>query len=145
MPSLTIQTQDLVATGPVVEILIGPSRALVDALRAQGQPAPTPVAALAMIDTGSAGTVIRHGIAQALGIHPVGTALMSTPSTQTPVTTDVYNVGLAIRNHPVAIPQAVVIEATLGGQNLDCLIGRDILQHGVLVYLGHINQFTLSF
>lgn len=145
MPSLTIQTQDLVATGPVVEILIGLSRALADGLRAQGQPIPPPVPAIAMIDTGSTGTVIRHGIAQALGIHPIGTALMSTPSTQTPVTADIYAVALALHNHPVSIPQAVVVEATLGGQSLDCLIGRDILQHGVFVYIGQVNQFTLSF
>jgi hypothetical protein len=33
----------------------------------------------------------------------------------------------------------------MGGQNIQCLIGRDILQHGVLIYIGYSNQFTLSF
>jgi hypothetical protein len=30
-------------------------------------------------------------------------------------------------------------------QNIECLIGRDILENAVLTYIGYINQFTISF
>ncbi len=45
----------------------------------------------------------------------------------------------------VMVHNAVAIEAPLAGQHIQCLIGRDILQHGVLIYVGYMNQFTLSF
>ena len=32
----------------------------------------------------------------------------------------------------------------LGGQHIQCLVGRDVLAHGVLTYIGYINQFTLG-
>jgi hypothetical protein len=40
---------------------------------------------------------------------------------------------------------ATAIEAPLQGQHIQCLIGRDVLAHGVLVYIGYTNSFTLSF
>ena len=43
------------------------------------------------------------------------------------------------------MPSFIAIEAPLGGQHIECLIGRDVLKHGVLTYIGYINQFTLSF
>lgn len=38
-----------------------------------------------------------------------------------------------------------VLEAPLQGQNIDCLIGRDVLSQGVFVYIGYTNLFSLSF
>ena len=57
MPSFTSQVPNLVTVGPVVEVIAGPARSLVQALTAKGQPVPTPVKAMAMIDTGASGTV----------------------------------------------------------------------------------------
>jgi len=47
-------------------------------------------------------------------------------------------------------PQNVVVEtaviaAPLQGQHIQCLVGRDVLHHGVFIYTGYINSFTLSF
>jgi hypothetical protein len=55
---------------------------------------------------------------------------------------------LARKNQPIPPAQRVIAlidTGALGGQPVQCLIGRDILQHGVLVYIGYANQFTLSF
>lgn len=41
--------------------------------------------------------------------------------------------------------ETTAIEAPLTGQHIQCLIGRDTLSHAVLVYVGYMNQFTLSF
>ncbi len=43
------------------------------------------------------------------------------------------------------IVEALAIEAPLRGQHIQSLVGRDVLAHGVFVYTGYINQFTLSF
>jgi len=47
-------------------------------------------------------------------------------------------------------PNRVVVETTaiaapLQGQHIQCLIGRDVLKHGVFVYIGYTDTFTLSF
>jgi predicted RNA-binding protein len=47
--------------------------------------------------------------------------------------------------HDVVVEDVVAIEAPLGGQCIQCLIGRDVLRNGLLVYVGHANQFTLAF
>lgn len=144
MPSFTGQVPNLVAAGPIVEVVIGPGRAFVEELSAKGQPVPAPVRAIAMIDTGASGTVISPTIVQSLGLQPVGVAQMSTPSTHQPVQASIFNINLDFP-HGVTINDAAAIEAPLSGQHIQCLVGRDILQHGVLVYVGYINQFTLSF
>lgn len=98
-----------------------------------------------MVDTGASGTVIAPGVFAQLGLQPVGVTSMSTPSTTTPVSSRLFNVDLTFLTNNVNVTGVVAIEAPLGGQHIQCLIGRDILQHGVLVYIGYINQFTLSF
>ena len=41
--------------------------------------------------------------------------------------------------------EGTVLEALLQGQNIQCLIGRDVLAQAVLVYIGYTNLFSLSF
>lgn len=144
MPSFSAQIQNLVQAGPIVEILVGPSQQLRQVIASTGQSLPAPVRAVAMIDTGASGTVLSPSIIQALGIQPVGVIQMSTPSTQQPITAHQYDVSMSFPNG-VTVAQTLATEAPLGGQHIQCLIGRDILQHGVLVYIGYLNQFTLSF
>jgi hypothetical protein len=38
-----------------------------------------------------------------------------------------------------------VVEAPLHGQSIELLLGRDVLQYGVFIYVGHDHRFTLSF
>ena len=53
----------------------------------------------------------------------------------------------------ITLPQGAWIDSSviqapvdgLTGQSIEALIGRDILSFGILIYLGHANQFTLSF
>lgn len=44
-----------------------------------------------------------------------------------------------------AIENLFVIEASMRGMPYQCLIGRDVLRSGVLLYAGNSNQFTLTF
>ncbi len=55
-----------------------------------------------------------------------------------------YLVTIAFQNN-VTVQNVKVIQAPMQGQQIGCLIGRDVLRYGVLIYTGYINQFTLSF
>lgn len=144
MPSFTCDIANLVTAGPVVEVFIGPTKALVDAMRTRKMPAPSPSRVMAMIDTGASCTVISPSVAGIMGLQPVDVARMSTPSTQQPMVANLYNVSIEFPNRVVA-SDVLAVEAPLVGQPIQCLIGRDILSQGVLVYIGYTNQFTLSF
>jgi predicted aspartyl protease len=146
MPSFTGTVPNLVDIGPLVEILISPSRTFTDVVRAVDPDAviASPLRATAMIDTGASGTVVNPQIIAALGLSPVGSVPIHTPSTTQPLDCDQYHVDVTFPNG-VSFANAVVICAPLGMQNIECLIGRDILENAVLTYIGYINQFTISF
>jgi hypothetical protein len=54
-----------------------------------------------------------------------------------------YPVRLVFPNN--VLVDTTVIEASLQGQHIQCLIGRDVLAHGVFIYIGYGNLFSLSF
>lgn len=142
MPSFTAQVPNLQSVGPVVELRIGVGTAAETALKGASAPIPTPVGALGMIDTGATGTVIQQGTASQLGLNPVGLVFINTPSS-TNVRCYEYLVRLVFPNN--VLYEGTVIEAPLQGQHIQCLIGRDVLAHGVLVYIGYVSTFSLSF
>ena len=142
MPSFTAQSPNLKEVGPVVEVKIAVGFALEEVLKQKSEDIPTPVQVQAMIDTGATGTVVRNDLVRRLNLHPVGTTLIHTPSS-TNVQCEQYLVRLILPNNVIA--ETVAIAAPLQGQHIECLIGRDILQHGVFIYTGYMNTFTLSF
>lgn len=142
MPSFTVQLPNLQAVGPIVEIQIAVGMPVEAAMRKAETPVPPPVSVVAMIDTGATGTVIRQGLAGQLGLNPVGVTHINTPSS-TGVACYQYIVRLLFPNNVVF--EAIAIEAPLQGQHIQCLIGRDVLAHAVMVYIGYSNQFTVSF
>ena len=97
-----------------------------------------------MIDTGATGTVVKEGVPDQLGINPIGTTLINTPSSMG-VSCNQFDVQIIFPYNNINIPSIVITEAPLQGQHIQCLIGRDILQHGMLIYTGYDNSFTLSF
>jgi predicted aspartyl protease len=148
VPLLTSVVANLEGTGPVIQVLIGPSQALVAALQRGNQPIPQSIAVQAMVDTGASGTVITPNIARLLGLNPIGTAPMLTPSSQSgqpPHVAQIYDVSIIFQPATVVLPSIRVMEAPLGGQTIQCLIGRNILKLGMLVYTGYLGQFTLPF
>lgn len=99
----------------------------------------------ALVDTGASGTSVNPAVVQRLGLLPVGTVPVSTPTTQTPVICNVVAIDVFFMSSKVTISGIFATETPLGGQNIQMLVGRDILKHGVLIYTGYANQFTLSF
>jgi len=142
MPSLTQRIPDLHKVGPVIEVTLTPSDIFLNKMNISQSDVKT-IKLLAMIDTGATGTVISNGVAATLGINPVGITSINTPSS-TNVNCNQFDIRIVFPNN-VYFSSIVVIEAPLQGQHIQCLIGRDILQHGVLIYNGNDNSFTLSF
>lgn len=143
MPAITVTVPDLRGSGPFLSVSVAITAALEQALVARGNPVPNPQPMTALVDTGASTTVIQAGIAQALGLQPVGVVPTSTPSST--------NVPMPLYAIRLLLPQSVVFETTalespsLVGQGIQGLIGRDVLSQAVLVYLGDANQFTLAF
>ena len=101
-----------------------------------------PIQVQAMIDTGATGTVIQQGIAGQLGLQPIGTTKISTPSSSE-VECHEYACRFLLPNNVMA--EGTAIEAPLEGQQIQALLGRDLLQHAVFVYIGYAGAFSLSF
>ena len=142
MPSLTQRITNLLQFGPVIEIVITPSVFYSEKIGIPFSEIKTK-RVLAMIDTGATASVISYGIAEFLGIEPVGNTYITTP-TSTRIHCFQYDVQLAFPNN-VNIASLIVVEAPLEGQHIQCLIGRDVLKHGLFIYNGYDNSFTLSF
>lgn len=142
MPSFTTRVANLRQTGPVVQVQIGIGSALEQHLRSKQQSVPPTVAAQALIDTGATGTVVNPGIVSSLNLNPVGSTLIHTASSSN-VRCSQYLVRLHFPTGVVA--EALAISAPLHGQPIECLVGRDVLRHGVLIYNGYMQHFTLSF
>jgi len=142
MPSFTTQLPNLQVMGPLVEMRICVGTPVEEALKKVGSKIPEPVAAKGMIDTGATGSVIQPAIAQQLGLQPVGIVPISTASSENVLPCPLYSVRLIF---PKVVIETLAIEAPLRGQDIQCLIGRDVLSAAVFVYTGYINQFTLSF
>lgn len=142
MPSFTVQIPNLEDAGPEFDAAIAISSALEGILREADSPIPGPVTVRAMIDTGASRSVVQRGLADQLGLKPIGITYISTPSS-TGVPAFEYLVRLVLPNN--VIFETTVLEAPLQGQGIQCLIGREVLSQGMLVYIGYSNLFSLSF
>jgi hypothetical protein len=142
MPHFTCQLPNLELLGPVVRISVLQSPPVLAILRETRQSPAKPEDVLALVDTGASASVVKQGIAERLGLQPVGVVQMTTPSCSG-IRCYRYAVQLLFPNK-VAV-KCTVTEAPLKDQPIQLLIGRDILRFGVLVYIGHTNTFTLSF
>lgn len=134
--------------GPIIDVIVGASAPRQAVLQKAGGTPPTPISARFLIDTGAGLTAVDPTILNALGLAPTGSVQVHTPTTgSAPAQVNQYDVSLAIPSQSLvrtfdAIP---VIESNLKIQGLDGLLGRDVLAHCMLVYLGPENAFALSF
>lgn len=148
MPSITLGVSQ---AGPTVNILLGPSTLLADAMRAAGLVPPANVMALFLVDTVASHTVVDANVIRPLGLNPTGTVMCHTPSTAgTAVPMYQYDLMIYVpsqgeRTLGWYIDSIPVTASSFDGQSISGLIGRDILDRGLLIYNGAAGQFTLSY
>ncbi len=128
--------------GPLLSLRLEPALDVQALLRQAGRLVPS-LTLTALVDTGASGTVIQTALLRQLGLAPTRTVFFSTPSTTEPLESLEYRVRLVLADNLAF--ETDVAEAPMGGQNVQCLIGRDILQQTVFTYNGPRNQFTLTF
>jgi predicted aspartyl protease len=95
------------------------------------------------VDTGCSNTSIRPHVAKRLGLPPFARRTISSP-TDHGVEVDVYRVRLDVGSL-VAIDDLTAVETPLVGQDIDGLLGRDVLRHGMLLYHGPDESWTVAF
>ena len=142
MPSLTQNQDDLISEGPRVKIHFLISLELEKKYKVEGKEIPKPVIKTAMIDTGASHCAIQENIPEQLGLEPIGTTKISTPSCKDKECYR-YFMRMAIPSHKL-IYEGPFTAVPLEGQGIGCLIGRDVLASGILIYIGYANQFTFS-
>ena len=142
MPSVTTNLPDLQKDGPLLEVHFIISSELERKYKEENKPIPPPVIVKALIDTGASACVIALGIPLNLGLEPVGVANISTPSSKDHKCYQ-YFMRMVMPTHNLTY-EGVFIGAPLEGQEINCLIGRDLLKDGILIYIGYMNQFTFS-
>lgn len=139
MPIFNAHTSDLQATGPVIDLRLAISSAAAEAMRRGGEKVPAPVDIRALIDTGASRSILKDEIIEKLGLLPVGALRMDTTAlTGLPC----YEYLLEGAFHGLTFA-GVFIGAPLRNQEIQALIGRDILSHFVLTYSGPDNSFSL--
>jgi predicted aspartyl protease len=144
LPTFTSTVADLVAAGPGLQISVGPSRELINALTPLGARIPSPHLVAALIDTGAHSTVLNPDVISRLGIKPVGVAAIVTPSTTAALTCNRFHINVYF-SEDFVVENVFAIEAPMGGVPYQCLIGRDILRLATLIYTGPRNEFTIEF
>lgn len=104
-----------------------------------------PISTLAEINSGSIATIIQEGVATSLGLEPIGRLELPT-LTKPKYVGHLYGIRLQfpeenwIETAAIEMPYMVREHA-----RIECIIGRDILKHTVMVYNGFTNTFTLNF
>lgn len=149
MPHFTLSlTQQ---SGALITVICTVSKERGEALTKAKKPIPPAATIRALIDTGASHTCVDPSIIKALSLTPTGSAQVHSSTTNSdPVTMEQYDVGLVI---PGAIPEHIpfylqtlpVLCTDLSKQDIQALIGRDILAHCVLTYNGSTGSFILAY
>jgi predicted aspartyl protease len=131
--------------GAVIEVLLLPGASLIAASEDLGFGRPVPLRVLALIDTGASQTAITPDVAERLGAGVSGARFVRVPGSHEPLALPVREIQIGLPDgagHRMVATDA--IEAALGGDEAECLIGRDLLRHGVLTYDGRAGSFALE-
>jgi hypothetical protein len=137
--------------GAIVEIFVGVTDARRQALVRNNFPVPARVAVKALLDTGASGTVVRAEALKALGQQPLGVTKASVPSPapgaqefeEHAVSIGLIGPGGLEAYHPLV---AGVLACYFEEQEpYHALLGRDVLDHCLLVYDGPNQVFSLAF
>lgn len=140
--SFTFNLPRLRESGPTCQVVIKPSEPVIEKLESENKKVPR-VSVLALIDTGASTTAVSHKVVKKLGLVPRGTVQVYT-SHKKPETRNEFDISLAF-DARTRLTIVKVLDASLQNHDIDCLIGRDVLEHGVLTYNGPKKRVILRF
>ena len=134
--------------GLILNAIVGVSKARLDTLQSLGETVPDPLVVEGLVDTGASRTCISPEIVAPLDITPGEPVVVHTPSGSKEM--DTYDVSLLIfssnEEPPFRIPNLqIIVSEDLRQQNIECLIGLDVLSKCLLSYDGKAGLYTLAF
>lgn len=131
-------------TGPILNVEIGVPAGAANILKTLGVEIPVPAVGPALIDTGAGVCVIDESAARQLHLQPVGTVPVVGVSAleQRPT----YAVRFAFPELGLWFEPELATSSDhlLQKQGIVALIGRDLLQHTVLIYNGRLGAITIA-
>ena len=140
--SFTFKSSHLRENGPICQIILKLSDPTIEKLKLEKNKVPL-IKVLALIDTGASTTAVSHNVVEKLNLVARGTVKVYT-SNKSVETRNEYDIALEFDTNAY-LPLLRVLSANLQDHSIDCLIGRDVLQHGIFIYNGPEKQITLSF
>lgn len=141
-PRSSDPVQDLTMNGALVEVEVSVPAAVADAMRAQGQEVPPPQKALALIDTGASISGLKPEIAS--GARLVQTSSVTVSGVVGSQDRPIYAATITLPEYGVTLDAIDVAGVDLPQQNINFLLGRDVLEKMVLTYKGNQGAFTLQ-
>ena len=130
--------------GPALPVEVSVTAGLAAALTARSTQLPAPQSGSGLIDTGASITAVDMEVIDRLGLPPVGTATVLTPSGSE--IQGVYVIRLPFPGTPIpALDPMPVVGSQLRGFGHIVLLGRDLLVGALLIYDGAHGHWTLAF
>jgi len=147
MPTITHQTDPtaIKQLGLLLDVQISVSFPQLQKLQQMGSPIPKAVETVALIDTGASISCISPELANAARLVQRGVVLISGVGAEEQMSAPTYDAGMRFTSMNVMIPAIPLVGVKLAGQRIGCLIGRDLLSQGILIYHGKPGLFTLAF
>jgi Aspartyl protease len=146
MPALTFATSRV---GLGLEVVLGIPGKQTVSLQRRGRPVPAPIAVRALIDTGSDVSVINPNLVGQLGLRLLRTTSTQSTTGSSPV--NLYGASMSIyglagvAGPALVLSDLVVMEAVTPLDDVDALVGRDVLAECLLIVDGPRRQFILAF
>jgi hypothetical protein len=138
-----LNAQALAARGPILQVEIHLPTPLAQHYQNVGTPLPQPTVGLAMVDTGASKTCVDGNVIASMAVPPLNQIQIHTPAGLT--SQYLYPARLVFPGTPLpSIDFSSVVGSQLSAQGIVALIGRDVLQHFLLVYNGPAGMFSLS-
>lgn len=138
----TDPVQNLAVNGAILEVEISVPDSVAAAMKAQGQTVPPPQRARGLIDTGASISGIKPGIASAAQLTQTSSVTISgvVGSEQRPI----YAAALSLPEYGVNLDTIDIAGVDLPQQDINVLIGRDVLERLTLIYQGKAGTFNLE-
>jgi hypothetical protein len=141
---------------PIISLYLQPPAAYVRALEARKEQAPNPVLIKALIDTGyTGGLAIDHNVVAGWGLKTRNFNRITVPQDSNPrfFETYVWETDVAIKficnlntgNNILIDPIPASLVELFDHNDVEAIIGQEILLGGVFHYNGPKNQFSLGF
>ncbi len=132
--------------GPVLNVLVSPTRQHLESLERRGLTAPQPISGLALIDTGASSTAVDENVCRTLGLLPTGR--ISTAHAGGPEVRMCYPIQISFPRDPLPSlinPRAMSVNLQYGKTPYILLFGRDLLSKMKFVYHGLAGRFEIAF